>query len=89
MLFMVIERFRTGNGAEVYARYHEKGRMLPEGATVVGSWLEPNEERCFQVMECDGIAHLYAWAEHWFDLVDFQFIPVVTSDEMLKRYPPK
>jgi hypothetical protein len=31
MLFMVIERFRDGKAQEIYQRYQEKGRMMPEG----------------------------------------------------------
>ena len=31
MLFMVIERFRNNDAAPVYRRFHEKGRMLPDG----------------------------------------------------------
>lgn len=31
MLFMVIETFRDGDAEAVYRRFHEKGRMQPDG----------------------------------------------------------
>ena len=55
MLFMVIERFREGDGAAVYRRFQEKGRMLPDGLRYVDSWVEVTGDRCFQVMECDDV----------------------------------
>ena len=53
MLFMVIERWKNGKAEEIYRRVQEKGRMLPEGLKYVDSWVEPNFNRCFQLMECD------------------------------------
>ena len=79
MLFMVIERFRDQNAKAVYQRFQEKGRMSPEGLTYVGSWIEANFDRCFQLMRCDDAALLQAWALRWRDLIEFEFIPVVAS----------
>jgi hypothetical protein len=28
--------------------------MMPDGLKYVGSWIEMNFDRCFQVMECEG-----------------------------------
>jgi uncharacterized protein DUF3303 len=52
MLFMVIERFKGRDAKAVYGRFREKGRMTPEGLSYVGSWIEANCDRCFQLMEC-------------------------------------
>jgi hypothetical protein len=49
MLFMVIERFRDRDAKAVYRRFREQGRMMPEGLTYVGSWIEANFDRCFQL----------------------------------------
>jgi hypothetical protein len=49
MLFMVIERFKDAKA--VYQRVREEGRILPEGLKYVGSWVEANCNRCFQLME--------------------------------------
>ena len=81
MLFMVIERFRDQNAKAVYQRFQEKGRMSPEGLTYVGSWIEANFDRCFQLMECDDVRLLQEWVTSWSDLADFEIVPVVPSKE--------
>jgi hypothetical protein len=78
---MVIERYKNRNAKPVYARFREKGRMMPDGVTYVNSWVETNFDRCFQVMECENVKLLEEWASHWNDLVDFEFVPVRTSKE--------
>ena len=83
MLFMVIERNK--NAAAVYERFREKGRMMPEGVNYIASWTEVNCDRCFQVMECDDVALLHTWASNWEDIVDFEFLPVLSSKEMSEK----
>ena len=56
MLFMVIERFRDRDPIPVYRRVRDAGIKFPEGLKYVGSWIEPNFDRCFQLMECDDAA---------------------------------
>jgi Protein of unknown function (DUF3303) len=80
MLFMVIERFP--DPALVYARFAERGRMLPDGVTYIDSWVEPDRRRCFQLMSCADVAGLREWARSWDDIVEFEFIPVVRSSEL-------
>jgi hypothetical protein len=80
MLFMVIERFKNRDARAVYLRFKQKGRMAPEGLRYVGSWVESNFDRCFQVMECDDGTLLETWANQWRDLVDFEFVPVHSSE---------
>ena len=53
MLFMVIERFRDCDPIPVYRRLRDSGIKFPEGLKYIGSWIEPNFDRCFQLMECD------------------------------------
>lgn len=79
MLFMVIENFKDGKTKEIYRRYNEKGRMMPEGLKYVDSWVEANFERCFQLMECDDLCLLQQWVLQWQDLGDFEIVPVVPS----------
>ena len=81
MLFMVIERFRDGRAPEVYRRFHERGRMAPDGVRYVASWVDLPFERCFQVMEADDERHLREWTAKWEDLVEFEIVPVRTSQE--------
>ena len=85
MHYMVIERFKNRDAAAVYARFRERGRMMPDGLAYVSSWVEPNFDRCFQLMECDDAALLEQWAANWSDLVDFEFVPVITSQEAAAR----
>ena len=88
MLFMVIEHFKNRDGVAVYRRYREQGRMMPEGLKYVDSWVEPNFERCFQLMECDDPSLFQQWIAQWQDLVDFEIIPVVTSKEAAEAITP-
>ena len=81
MLFMVIEHFRPGLAPDVYRRFRDRGRMAPEGVSYVTSWVDLQFHRCFQVMEAPDEAALREWASHWEDLVEFDFIPVRTSQE--------
>lgn len=85
MLVMVIERFRSPDGIDVYRRFRERGRMAPAGVEYVGSWVEPGTGRCFQLMEATEMRLLDEWAANWADLVDFEFVPVITGSEMAER----
>ena len=81
MLFMIIERFRPGRAREVYRRFRERGRMAPDGLRYVSSWVDLEFERCFQVMETDDPRLLSEWTANWDDLVEFEIVPVRTSQE--------
>jgi hypothetical protein len=82
MHFMVIERFKNRDALAVYRRVREQGRMTPEGLEYVGSWVELNFDRCFQVMECDDPGLFQQWVVQWQDLVEFEIVPVVPSEEV-------
>lgn len=81
MLFMVIERFRHGNAKAVYQRFSERGRMMPEGLAYVDSWVESDFNRCFQLVKSDDPGLIGQWTAQWDDLVDFEIVPVMTSQE--------
>ncbi len=81
MLYMVIERFKNKDGEAVYRRLRERGRMMPDGLHYVNSWVEPSFNRCFQLMECEDPALFAQWTPHWADLMEFEIIPVMTSQE--------
>jgi hypothetical protein len=89
MLFMVIERFRPGMAPEVYRRFRERGRMAPESVRYVSSWVDLEFERCFQVMEAPDEAQLREWTARWDDLVEFELVPVRTSDEAARAIAPE
>jgi hypothetical protein len=72
--YMVIETFVPGGKAKIYERFHQKGRMLPEGLTYIDSWLTGDGERCFQLMETNDRTLFAVWAEQWDDLVKFEIV---------------
>ena len=86
MLYMVIERYRSGPGP-VYERFAARGRMLPAGLAYIDSWVadDGSMSKCFQLMEASDPALLDAWFERWSDLVSFEVSPVITSAEAAAR----
>ena len=83
MLYMVIEEFRDSRA--VYERLQAMGRMAPEGLEYVGSWIDEGIERCFQLMRTDDARLLEVWAANWRDIMDFEFVPVISSAEAAAR----
>lgn len=88
MLFMVIERFRDQDATAVYRRVEREGRMAPEGLTYIGSWVEADFERCFQLMECEDVALLQQWVANWQDLVEFEIVPVLDGEDTAEAIKP-
>jgi hypothetical protein len=78
---MVIEHFRDQDAKAVYARFREKGRLMPEGVGFVASWVTADLGRCFQVMECDDVTLLQRWVAEWTDLVRFEIVPVTPGKD--------
>ena len=81
MLFMMIERPKSGDFKAVGDRFKRTGRMLPEGVVYQASWIDAENARCFQVMEAPDRKSLNPWIAAWDDLVDFEVVPVQTSAE--------
>ena len=81
MLFMVIESYRDQDAKAVYRRFRDKGRMMPDGLTFVGSWVSADLGRCFQLMEADDVTLLQRWVAEWSDLVAFEIVPVVAGKD--------
>jgi hypothetical protein len=71
---MVIETFLPGCKERIYERFHERGRMLPEGLEYVNSWLEKDGDRCFQLMQTDDPSLFQVWFEHWKDLMAIEIV---------------
>ena len=89
VLFMVIERFEGNDMLPVYKRVRDEGRCLPEGLKYLGSWIEPNFARCFQLMECDDLRLLQEWALHWRGTgAMFEMVPVVESSQTREIVAP-
>ena len=88
MLFMAIERCRDRDAKAVYRRVRDEGRMLPEGLTDVGSWIEASFDRCFQLVEREDARLRQAWALAWQGLIAFEVVPVVPSQEVQELIAP-
>ena len=81
MLYMIIARFRGGDAVPVYRRFRDEGRLAPEGLSYVASWATADLKGCYQLMECADPGLLDTWMARWSDLVEFEVVPVVTSEE--------
>jgi hypothetical protein len=85
MKYLVIERFRNGDPAPVYARFNARGRLMPEGLAYVSSWITEDLTTCYQVMDTDDRRLLDQWMAHWSDLMEFEVLPVLASAEVQSR----
>ncbi len=81
MQYMVIEKFMPGRVKDLYQRFAETGRMLPEGVKYINSWISKDVSICYQLMEADSLEDLNLWIANWDDLADFEVIPIISSDE--------
>jgi hypothetical protein len=79
MLFMVVERWK--NTIAVGERAQRRGRMLPADVVYHASWIDPQTQRCFQLMEAPSREALEPWARAWIDLMELDIVPVITSAE--------
>lgn len=82
MLYMVIERFKDGAAPEIYRRFHEQGRMMPDGLEYLSSWISQDLKTCWQLMQTDNHEKFEQWSRNWNDLMEFEIVPVRTSAEV-------
>jgi hypothetical protein len=85
MLYMVIEKFHIEKVKELYRRFEEKGRMLPEGVNYINSWINDDVTICYPVMESNTKEKIDEWISHWDDLANFEVIPVITSSQAKEK----
>lgn len=88
MLFMVIERFKGRDPKPIYRRLRDEGRRMPDGLTYIGSWIEANFDRCWQLMECDNARLLQQWVAGWSDLIEMEIVPVAPSADVRAMMEP-
>jgi hypothetical protein len=74
--YMVVEHFKEGCLDLVYERFHAKGRLLPHGLVYLDSWLNKENDICFQLMETDDAALFDVWIKEWEDLTEFEIFPI-------------
>ena len=71
---MVVERFK--HPEENNKRWNEKGRMFPEGLYYLNSWVNKEENICFQLMETNNPQLFDEWIAKWADYTDFEVYPI-------------
>jgi hypothetical protein len=89
MLYMVIEHFKENATPEIYRRFREKGRMMPEGLEYVSSWIDLDFKVCWQLMQTQDFALFDKWIDNWRDLMDFEIVPVRSSAEVVEMMQKK
>ena len=85
MQYLIIEHFKKGKIIELYQRFDEKGRMLPDGVKYINSWIDENVQTCYQIMESESLEKLQEWVAKWEDLANFEIIPVLNSSEAKQK----
>ncbi len=86
---MIVEHFKHQDPVPVYRRYRDQGRLAPDGLDYVSSWVDEKLERCFQLMQTTDRALLDEWMARWYDLVDFEVYPVLSSNEAAEKVAPR
>lgn len=84
-LYLVVEKFTKPDAVPVYRRFRDRGRLAPPGLNYVSSWVTPELDRCFQIMETGDRALLDRWMSNWSDIVEFEVYPVITSKEAAEK----
>jgi hypothetical protein len=62
--------------------------MAPEGRAYMGSWVEANFDRCFQLMEYDDPRLLQRWVANWRELAEFEIVLVVEGKDTAEIFAP-
>lgn len=62
---------------------------MPDGVSYVNSWVAEDGNTCYQINEAESEELLHEWAASWNDVTDFEFIPVISSQEMSDKMAKK
>ena len=74
--YMVVEKIKPGSMEENYQVYNTKGRMFPEGLYYLNSWVNSENNICFQLMESNDMNLFYEWFKKWEEFVEFELYPI-------------
>lgn len=85
-LYMIIETFKNRDGAPVYRRFRNQGRLAPDGLKYIQSWVTEDLTRCYQIMECSDPRLLDQWIARWSDLVDFEVVEIMPSAQAAEHF---
>ena len=81
MLVMVVETFLQPEPGPVFERFKKEGRMMPAGIEYLSSWISQEGRVCYQLMEAASLEDLRPWVEAWDDIVKFEIVPVLRSQD--------
>jgi len=70
--FMVVEKFKPNCFEKNDYKYNKEGRLLPEGLYYLNSWVNKEENICFQLMETNNVELFNVWIENWKEFTDFK-----------------
>lgn len=73
---MVVEKFKPNCLEKNNVRWNEKGRMLPDGLYYLNSWMNKENNICFQLMETNDVTLFEIWTNKWNDYTDFEIYPI-------------
>jgi Protein of unknown function (DUF3303) len=79
MNFLLIMRYK--NPKAVNARLREKGYLFPSGILHLGTWIDADLDRGFELVKTYDLRLLRGWMLKWDDLVEFEVVRVLSSDQ--------
>nr|WP_315193770.1 DUF3303 family protein [uncultured Flavobacterium sp.] len=74
--YMVVEKFKLDCFEKNNELWNRKGRMLPEGLYYLNSWVNREQNICFQLMETNKPELFDLWINNWKEYTDFEVIPI-------------
>ncbi len=84
MLFMITSNSLPGKSIEVFKKAVERRTVSLKGIKVVGSWVYPGAGTAFIVCEANDIKALVEMTLPWRDLRQFEIVPVIETEELMK-----
>jgi len=85
MLYLCIFTFDSSKREAVLKRRALGGEKVPKGLRVLMELVDLTQNRAFRLCEADDPADIMMANEAWGDLGRIETIPVVESDEILKK----
>ncbi len=89
MLFMGIATYDIDKRDEIVKRRLAKGRMTPKGMKVLGEWSTFGGGRMFILTEVSDPQVAFESTWPWSDLLKFEIIPVIDTEQIMKSMQPK
>ena len=73
---MVVEKFKPGCFEKNNELWNSNGRMFPDGLYYLNSWVNKEQNICFQLMETNNPELFEQWTEKWKEFTDFEIFPI-------------